>query len=134
MSDKLVSDWPYGTRQADMTVYERRCRVLLKAFPEEYRSERGDEIVGVLLDSSTPGQRWPSPRTAGDLLSAGLRVRGRLGTRGRVSVAVMEGMRIAALIGLLIQAAFSMAMVTHYARDACCSTCPTPVGRQPLTA
>ncbi len=100
-----------------MTVYERRCRVLLKAFPEEYRSERGDEIVGVHLDSSTPGQRWPSPRTTGDLIRAGLCVRGRLGTRGRPSVALIEGMRMAALVGLLVQSAFSMAMVTHYARD-----------------
>lgn len=100
-----------------MTSYERRCRLLLKAFPADYRSERADEIVGVLLDTSRPGQRWPSLRTVADLVSAGIRVRGKLATQGRASVAVIEGMRMAALVGLCVQAAFSVAMVAHYARD-----------------
>ncbi len=100
-----------------MATYERRCRVLLRALPADYRSERGEEIVAVLLDTSEPGQRWPSLRTAVDLLQAGLRARGHLATEGRASSAVIEGMRVAALVGLCVQAAFSVAMVSHYARD-----------------
>lgn len=100
-----------------MTIYERRCRILLKAFPEEYRSGRGEELIGVLLDTATPTRRWPSLRPAAGLVAAGLRVRARLSHQGRVSVAVIEGMRQAALIGLCVQAAFAVAMVVHRAHD-----------------
>jgi hypothetical protein len=100
-----------------MTTYEQRCQVLLKAFPEEYRTERGDEIVAVLLDTGRPGQRWPTLRTAADLVAAGLRVRARLTSQGRTSVAVIDGLRLAALIGLCVQAAFAVAMVVHRAHD-----------------
>lgn len=100
-----------------MTGYERRCRALLVAYPADYRSARGDEIVGVLLDTGRPGQRWPSLRTAADLIGAGLRARGKFATQGRPSLAVVEGMRVAALIGLCVQAAFSVAMVVHRAHD-----------------
>jgi len=97
--------------------YERRCRVLLRAFPPTYRSERSEEMLGVLLDTNAPDRRWPSLGTTVDLLTAGLRVRSRLGTQGRASVAVVEGLRLAALVGLCLQAAFSVAMVGHYIRD-----------------
>jgi hypothetical protein len=100
-----------------MTIYEQRCRALLRVFPEQYRSERGDEIVGVLLDTGTPEQRWPSLRTVADLVAAGLRVRARLTSDGRASTAVVDGMRLAALVGLCVQAAFAVAMVAHRAHD-----------------
>jgi hypothetical protein len=100
-----------------MTTYEQRCRVLLKAFPEEYRTERGDEIVAVLLDTGRPEQRWPTLRTATDLVAAALRVRARLTSQGRTSVAVIDGLRLAALIGLCVQAAFAVAMIAHRAHD-----------------
>jgi hypothetical protein len=51
---------------------ERRCRRLLWAYPSTYRSERGEEIVGVLLDAARPGQTRPSLRDSGDLVRAGL--------------------------------------------------------------
>ncbi|MDQ1359518.1 MAG: hypothetical protein QOF20_572 [Acidimicrobiaceae bacterium] len=100
-----------------MTTYEQRCRVLLKAFPDQYRTERGDEIVGVLLDTGRAEQRWPSLRTAADLVAGGLRVRARLTSQGRSSVAVIDGLRLAALVGLCVQAAFAVAMVSHRAHD-----------------
>ncbi len=34
--------WACDRWGADMSRYEQRCRVLLKAFPHEYRSQRGD--------------------------------------------------------------------------------------------
>ena len=91
--------------------------MLLKAFPVDYRSARGDEMVGVLLDTSAPAQRWPSFRTAADLVGAGLRARSRRSSGGRASVAVIGGMRVAALVGLWVQAAFSVAMIVHRAHD-----------------
>jgi hypothetical protein len=100
-----------------MSTYEQRCRVLLRAFPDQYRTERGDEIVAVLLDTGGAEQRWPSLRTAADLVAAGLRVRARLTSQGRASVAVIDGLRLAALVGLCVQAAFAVAMVTHRAHD-----------------
>jgi hypothetical protein len=100
-----------------MTIYEQRCRVLLKAFPTEYRCERGDEIVGVLLDTSEPARRWPTLRTAADLVSAGLRARAKLTSQGHASMAVIDGMRLAALVGLCVQAAFAVAMIAHRAHD-----------------
>jgi hypothetical protein len=100
-----------------VTPYEQRCRLLLQVFPEHYRSQRGDEIVGVLLDTGMPGRSWPSLRTAADLVAAGLRVRAKLTSRGRASIAVMDGMRLAALVGLCVQAAFAVAMVAHRAHD-----------------
>jgi hypothetical protein len=48
---------------------------LLEAYPERYRTQRGEEILGTLLDSARPGQRWPSAREAAALLAGGLRTR-----------------------------------------------------------
>ncbi len=59
-----------------MTGLERRCRWLLCAYPAWYRRERGEEILGTLLEASPPGRKWPSVRDARALASGGLRVRG----------------------------------------------------------
>ena len=58
-----------------MTALERRSRWLLRAYPARYRRERGEEILGTLLEDSPPGRRWPSPRDARALIMGGLRVR-----------------------------------------------------------
>jgi hypothetical protein len=42
-----------------MSALERRCRVLLLAYPAAYRRERGDEIIGTLLMATPPGRQWP---------------------------------------------------------------------------
>jgi hypothetical protein len=54
---------------------ERRYRRLLTAYPLAYRRERGDELLGTLLELSRPGQRWPALRQGWALLLAGLRMR-----------------------------------------------------------
>jgi len=100
-----------------VTIYEQRCRLLLNAFPAEYRTQRGDEIVGVLLDTAGPTQQWPTLRTAADLVAAGLRVRAKLTSHGAASTAMIEGLRLAALAGLCVQAAFAVAMIAHRAHD-----------------
>jgi hypothetical protein len=55
---------------------ERRCRLLLRAYPGWYRRERSGEMLGTLLEASPPGRRWPSFRDARALVIGGLRVRG----------------------------------------------------------
>jgi hypothetical protein len=61
-----------------VTPLERRCRLLLRAYPAWYRRKRSEEILGTLLEASPPGRRWPSFRDARALVIGGLRVRGGL--------------------------------------------------------
>lgn len=56
---------------------EQRYRRLLLAYPPTYRAERGDEIVGVLLDSAAPGQARPTIADSFDLVRGGLSARVR---------------------------------------------------------
>ncbi len=60
---------------------ERRCRLLLRAYPARYRRERGEEILGTALESVPPGRNWPAPREAGGLILGGLRPRAAQGRR-----------------------------------------------------
>ena len=59
-----------------MTPLERHCRWLLLTYPAWYRHDRGEEMLGTLLEGSGPGQSWPSLRDARALLTGSLRVRG----------------------------------------------------------
>jgi hypothetical protein len=61
-----------------VTLLERRCGWLLRAYPGWYRRERAGEMLDTLLAASPPGARWPSFRDARSLLIGGLRVRGPL--------------------------------------------------------
>jgi PadR family transcriptional regulator, regulatory protein PadR len=58
------------------TRLERRCRLLLLAYPAWYRRSRGEEMLGTLLSATAPGVSWPSFGDARTLITAGLRVRG----------------------------------------------------------
>jgi hypothetical protein len=78
-----------------MTALERRCRWLLRAYPAWYRRERGDEMLGTLMEASPPGRRRPSLRDARALIMGGLRV--RAGQDQRLTTAA--GLRLAALLG-----------------------------------
>ncbi len=59
-----------------MTPLQRRCCLLLRAYPAWYRRERAGEMLGTLLEASLPGRSWPSVRDARALVIGGLRVRG----------------------------------------------------------
>jgi hypothetical protein len=59
-----------------VTLLERRCRWLLRAYPAWYRHDRAEEMLGTMLEASGPGQSWPSLRDARALVTGGLRVRG----------------------------------------------------------
>ncbi|GIG61060.1 hypothetical protein Lfu02_54320 [Longispora fulva] len=54
---------------------ERRYRALLRAYPEEFRAERGEELVATLLDGARPGQTRPTLADVSDMLGSGLRRR-----------------------------------------------------------
>lgn len=95
---------------------ERRCRVLLRAYPAGYRRERGEEILGTVLDKVPPGRNWPAPREAGGLVLGGLRARAAQGQRE----GSMGGLRRAALLGVVLalapHIAFGLATFTVFQR------------------
>ncbi|MFC0504357.1 hypothetical protein [Micromonospora costi] len=80
-----------------MSDLERRYLRLLRAYPADYRRSRGAEIVGTYLDLAGPGQRWPSPADAADLLRGGLRQR----LRAAGAADLLPGVRLAAVLAFL---------------------------------
>jgi hypothetical protein len=58
-----------------MSRLERRARRLLRAYPQPYRSERGEEILATVLEAAPAGRDWPTAREAWSLITCGLRVR-----------------------------------------------------------
>ncbi|HEY6492390.1 MAG TPA: hypothetical protein VIZ43_03895 [Trebonia sp.] len=57
------------------TSLERRARVLLLAYPAEYRRERAEEMIGTLLEATPPGRSFPSARDAWGLIAGGRHAR-----------------------------------------------------------
>jgi phage gp46-like protein len=84
-----------------MTALVRRCRWLLRAYPADYRRERGEEILTTLLEASPPGRSWPAPRDARALITGGLGVRAwqnqRQSTAASLRLAVLLGAALALL-------------------------------------
>ncbi|WP_412543069.1 hypothetical protein R8Z50_11480 [Longispora sp. K20-0274] len=85
-------------------ILERRYRALLRAYPADYRRERGDELLDLLL-AGDHGRRWPSPRQARALIRGGLRVRAGSTTRRPAATAWWQGIHLAALAVLSFAAA-----------------------------
>src|SRR5690349_18375451 len=54
---------------------EARYRMLLRAYPPQYRAEQGEEILATLDDVTPSGRSWPVWREARALLVGGLRLR-----------------------------------------------------------
>jgi hypothetical protein len=78
-----------------MTMLERRCRLLLRAYPAAYRAERGEEIIGTLLELTPDGRAWPLLRDIRGLAIGSLRARAQLNrcntTAANLRVAVFAG-------------------------------------------
>lgn len=93
-------------------VLARRYRALLRAYPKAWREQRGDELLGTLLDAAEPGRRRPSARESASVVVQGLRE--RLGLRRRRSPGAVwsEGLRIGAL--LVLGEAFAEVLVLLY--------------------
>lgn len=81
-----------------MTALEARCRWLLRAYPAWYRRQRGEEMLGTLMEASPDGRRWPSVRDIGAMFMGGLRV--RAGQHQRLSTPA--NLRLAGLLGVAL--------------------------------
>jgi hypothetical protein len=86
-----------------MTGLERHCRLLLRAYPAAYRQERGEEIIGTLLEATPSGRSWPPARDVRSLVAGGLRARAALNRR----LTTAANLRIAVLVGAAGYLAFS---------------------------
>ena len=99
-----------------MSRYERQCRWLLRAFPAEFRRQRGESLIGTLLDDAPPGARAVSVATALDLVVSGARMRAvQAGAVTTLRRSVIEGVGLAAVIGLGLQAALAIASALYQA-------------------
>ncbi|GAA3804298.1 hypothetical protein GCM10022226_25170 [Sphaerisporangium flaviroseum] len=58
-----------------MTALERRYRRLLAWYPKDHRARHEEEMLAVLLATSTPGQNRPARRDALDVVRGGLAIR-----------------------------------------------------------
>jgi len=94
-----------GEEQA--STLERRCRLLLRAYPAAYRDERGEEIIGTLLEATPDGRAWPLPRDVRGLLIGGLRARAAVNQRGTTSA----NLRVAVVVGLAAYLAYISASI-----------------------
>jgi hypothetical protein len=78
-----------------VTPLERRSRWLLRAYPAAYRRERGEELIGTLLETTPEAQAWPRLRDVRALATGGLKARAaqnrRFSTAANLRIAVMAG-------------------------------------------
>jgi hypothetical protein len=77
---------------------ERRARWLLRVYPAAYRRERGDEMIGTLLEATPEGRAWPRLRDARALVIGGLQAHAgqsrQCTTPANLRVAVMVGLAL----------------------------------------
>lgn len=81
-----------------MSKLERRCRLLLTAYPAEYRRDRGEEILGTLHETTPPGRGWPQARDVRALIIGGLRARAAANRR----LSTVADIRLGVLLGVAI--------------------------------
>jgi hypothetical protein len=81
-----------------MSRLEGRCRLLLRAYPQPYRTERGGEILATVLDTVPAGRGWPPAREAWSLVICGLRVR----AGGNRQLPLVTNLRLTALLAAAI--------------------------------
>ncbi len=77
---------------------ERRIRLLLHAYPPGYRADRGEEMLGTLLEATPDGRDRPSARDSWSLLAGGARAR-RVGNR---QPGLAASLRQAVVLGLAL--------------------------------
>jgi hypothetical protein len=90
-----------------MTALERNSRRLLRVYPAAYRRERGDEIIGTLLEATPGGRAWPRLRDARALVVCGLQTRAAQNRQ----YTTMANLRIAVMVGLSLYLAMWAAIV-----------------------
>jgi hypothetical protein len=77
---------------------ERNARLLVRAYPPGYRERRGEEVLGTLLETASPGRTWPPAREAASVITGGLRARRaanlRLGVAASLRQVVILGIAL----------------------------------------
>lgn len=89
-----------------MSAAERAYRLALRAYPADYRRERGPEILATLAEMQD-GRSMPDAREFGGLVAAGMGERGRRVTGGDRAGMWAEGCALGALLLLLLAATAS---------------------------
>jgi hypothetical protein len=89
---------------ARLATLERHARWLLRAYPAAYRRERGEEIIGTLLEASA-SRTWPLVRDVRALAVGGLKARA-VQNRQRT---VGANLRVAAMAGLAMYISLGIA-------------------------
>lgn len=85
-------------------VLEKRYRTLLRAYPAEYRRDRGDELIDTLLGDEPETRRWPTVRQTAALLRGALRVHGGSTSARPTATLCWQGMHLGALSVLALGA------------------------------
>lgn len=96
---------------------ERHCRLLLRAYPAAYRQDRGEEIIGTLLEATPAGRSWPLPRDIRGLVVGGLRARAALNqgltTGANLRVAIVAGAAVYLACTAASDVIFAVFTFTH---------------------
>ena len=101
---------------APQTTLERRYRRLLACYPTAYRTEYGEEMIGVLLASTPADQDRPTKAAAFDLIGGGLRARFRLLRTGDGDSPWRNTLAVFSVIApVLVFATVAEGLVTSYA-------------------
>jgi hypothetical protein len=96
------------------STFERHCALLLCAYPAAYRAERGEEIVGTLLETTPEALAWPLPRDTLGLLIGGLRARAAFNRQ----LTTAANVRTALLVGVAAYLAYNAAaIIGFYVRE-----------------
>ncbi len=88
-------------RPGDESPLERRARWLVRAYPAAYRADRGEEIIGTLLEATPPGRSRPPAREAASVIAAGLRARREANLRQGLSASLRQAAILAAAMYLV---------------------------------
>lgn len=81
---------------------ERGYRRLLAVYPQAFRREQEEEMLGVLMAGASPGQRWPGLAEAADVIRSGLGMRLRRAGRSAGSPAWKDALMSAGLAAPLL--------------------------------
>ena len=96
---------------------ERRARWLLRAYPAVYRADRGEEIIGTILEAVPPGRDWPPSREAIALVASGLRARRAANLRQGLAASLRQVAVAGAAVYLVQLPALELGAVVGSARS-----------------
>jgi hypothetical protein len=85
-----------------MSGMESRARRLLRFYPAAYREDRGEEILGTLLEVSPEARHWPPFRDARSMVIGGMRARSAENRR----LPLGTNLRLALILGATIYLAW----------------------------